>query len=697
MASAGLVRIQTNGELQAQERQEANIRQQAPLIQGLAAHLHALWEPARLAKKPIETKMLRALRQRNGQYESDKMAEIKLQGGSEVFMMLTETKCRGAESWLRDIMLDTGDLPWDIQSTPVPELNPDLEARIHEAFAKKVLTTIQQMGNTSDPMFMDALKEAAAQDTKNEIMEEAARIAANMKTKIEDQFAQGGMPEAFDDFISDLSTYPNAWVKGPVVRRLRTLKWNKTNDGYVPVVQETLAPTYKRCDPYRMYPEPGISKLDEGYLFEHHKLSRPELSELIGVPGYDDAAIRAILDELPSGGLQNWLWSAEMTKAELEQKYNIWMRKTEIADALEFWGKVPGKKLREWGMTADEVPDEAKEYDVNAWIIGSWVIKATLNYDPLGKKPYRTTSFVKRPGALWGSSIPELIEDLQQMCNSAARALNNNMGIASGPQVEVNVERLPQDEEITSMYPWKIWQTTNDPLGSGQPAIKFTQPDDRSGELMQVYTHFSKLADDQSGIPAYIYGDMDVGGAGRTASGLSMLMGSAGKGIRQVIMHIDTDVVEPLVTAQYNWNMRYVEDDSIKGDAIIVARGAVNLANKEQLNVRRVEFLQATANENDMGIIGINGRAAILREVAKGLSMPVDDIVPSNEQLEVKTKMAALQQQQQAQQPQQPQSSVQFQRDGNGQVQGAKVFPGGAPMGGQDSNTVSNQQTGRAA
>lgn len=676
MAGVGLIRIQSNAEMQAQERQEANDRQQAPLILGLAAHLHSLWEPARLAKRPIEQKMLKALRQRNGDYEPEKLAEIRQQGGSEVFMMLTETKCRAAESWLRDIMLDTGDLPWDIQPTPIPDLNPSLSAKIHEAFAKKVITTISQMGDVSDPTVMDELKEAAEQDVKDELMEEAARITSNMKKKIQDQFVEGGLPEAFNDFISDLATYPNAWVKGPIVRRQRRLKWGKTEAGYKPDIKEELIPTYKRVDPYRIYPEPGISKLSEGYLFEHHKLTRPELSDLIGVPGYDDAAIRAILEEMPSGGLQNWMWSAEMTKAELEQKHNIWMRKTAIVDALEFWGKVPGSKLLEWGMTEAEVPDPAKEYDVNAWLVGSWVIKATLNYDPLGQKPYRTTSFVKRPGSLWGATIPELIEDLQQMCNSAARALNNNMGIASGPQVEVNVERLPQDEEITSMYPWKIWQTTNDPLGSGQPAIRFTQPDDRSGQLMQVYVHFSKLADDQSGIPAYIYGDMDVGGAGRTASGLSMLMGSAGKGIRQVVMHVDTDVVEPLVTAQYNWNMRYVEDESIKGDAIIAARGAVNLANREQLNVRRVEFLQATANDIDMEIIGKNGRASIIREVAKGLSMPVDNIVPSNEQLEVKDRMASIQQARSQQAP-------------------TPTTPGGAKKGGDGSNTVTNMATGR--
>ena len=59
--------------------------------------------------------------------------------------------------------------------------------------------------------------------------------------------------------------------------------------------------------------------------------------------------------------------------------------------------------------------------------------------------------------------------------------------------------------------------------------------------------------------------------------------------------------------------------------------------------VRRVEFLQATANPIDAEIVGVKGRAAILREVARGLSMPVEDVVPSEEDLEIQDKMKQLQ------------------------------------------------------
>ena len=401
---------------------------------------------------------------------------------------------------------------------------------------------------------------------------------------------------------------------------------------------------------------------------------------MIGVPGYDEDAIRKVLE---IGNGQSWInEDVELAKDEEERKFHSFDRPTEVFDALEFWGKVSGKMLIEWGLTEEEVPDEAREYDANVWIVGNYVIKAVLNYDPLGEKPYAKTSFIKCPGAFWGKGIPEIIEDIQNVCNASARALINNMGISSGPQVEVNLERIPPNEDITQLHPWKIWQVTNDPLGSSAPAVRFTQPDDNANTLMAVYDKFSKLADDHSGIPSYVYGDLNVQGAGRTASGLSMLMGSAGKGIRQVVMHIDNEIIKPIVHRQFVYNMRYDEDESIKGDVEIMPKGAVNLAVKETVNIRRIEFLNATANQIDMEIVGKEGRAAILREVAKGLQMPVDDIIPSRRKEKYINRVAA-----------QMQAEAAKAEAAGG---GTPTQPDGSPKGGQDANTVSNRDTGGA-
>ena len=685
MAGLSFLRVVSNSDLARQEQEASDRalqeRQNQPVILGLAAHLRQCWDAARIAKNPIEQKMLRALRQRNGEYEADKLKQIRAQGGSEIYMMITEVKCRAAESWLRDILLDNGSPPWDLQATPIPELSPAQAKEVQNEFAQKVLKMIEEVGQAPTPEQMSELKEMVSQDYRFRILREAQARADRMKTKIQDQFAQGGWEQSFNDFITDLVTYPAAFVKGPIVRRQRTLGWKTTPTGQTIVEPiERLGPEYERVDPFRIYPEPGITNINDGYLFEHHKLTRTALSDLIGVPGYDEDAIRKVLE---IGNSQSWVnEDVEFQKAEEERKYYTHMRPTTEFDALEFWGKVSGKILREWGMSEDEVPDEAREYDANVWMVGNYVIKAVLNYDPLGEKPYAKTSFIKCPGAFWGKGIPEIIEDLQSVCNAAARALVNNMGISSGPQVEVNVERLPPNEDITTLVPWKIWQTINDPVGSSAPAIRFTQPDSRASELMAVYEKFSRLADDHSGIPAYVYGDLNVQGAGRTSSGLSMLMGAAGKGIRQVVMHIDTDIVKPIVMRQFVYNMRYDEDESIKGDVEVIAKGAINLAVKETVNIRRIEFLNATANPIDLEIIGKEGRATILREVAKGLQMPVEEVVPSREKSAYQGRMQA-----QA-------MAVAMQQQAQGET---PTQPDGAPKGGMEANTVQSRASGRAA
>lgn len=688
MAGLTFLRVVGNDELARQEKEASDRalqeRQNQPVILGLTGYLRQCWDVAEMAKRPIEQIMLRAMRQRNGEYEADKLQQIRGQGGSEIYMMITEVKCRAAESWLRDILLDTGSPPWDLDPTPIPDLSPAQAREVQGIFAEKVLEIVQNSGQAPSAAQMSEIKEMVSQDYRFAVLQQAQNRADKMKLKIQDQFAQGGWGTAFNDFITDLVTFPAAFVKGPIVRRQRALGWKTSPDGRTQVEPiEKLGPEYERVDPFRIYPEPGISTINEGYLFEHHRLSRTELSELIGVPGYDDDAIRKVLEV---GNGQSWISEdVELQKDEEERKYYSYMRPTTEYDALEFWGKISGKMLIEWGMTEEEVPDPAREYDANVWLVGNYAIKAVLNYDPLGEKPYAKTSFIKCPGAFWGKGIPEIIEDLQGVCNAAARALVNNMGIASGPQVEVNVERIPPNEDITQLSPWKIWQTANDPVGSTAPAIRFTQPESRASELMAVYEKFSRLADDHSGIPAYVYGDLNVQGAGRTSSGLSMLMGAAGKGIRQVVMHIDSDIVKPIVERQFVYNMRYDEDESIKGDVHVVAKGAINLAVKETVNVRRIEFLNATANPFDIEIIGRDGRAAILREVAKGLQMPVDDVVPSREKAAYDQQQAALA----------ASAVAEMQQAQPGAP--APTDASGAPKGGMEANTVMNRTSGRAA
>lgn len=112
-----------------------------------------------------------------------------------------------------------------------------------------------------------------------------------------------------------------------------------------------------------------------------------------------------------------------------------------------------------------------------------------------------------------------------------------------------------------------------------------------------------------------------------------MLLDAANKGLKAIVQNIDTNVMMPLLEVMFDHNMIYSDDDSIKGDSQVRARGVASLMQLETMRLRRNEFLQITSNPIDAQIIGTKGRASVLREIAKGLGMDINKIVPPDTQL----------------------------------------------------------------
>lgn len=673
----GLIPVASSATLEREAQKKLAFEQQAqPVVHSLAAHVKRRWESAKGAKRAVEERMLDSLRQRRGEYSERKLAEIRAQGGSEIFMNITSVKCRSASAWLRDTMLGTGaDRPWSLEATPMAELPDTVVAELRERMTRTLGPVF--LGGVDIPL--DEMRQYA-QSMKDEATEalrdEAKRRVKRMELKMEDQLVEGGFTRAMSQFIDDLTTFPTAIMKGPVVRRRKVLEWVQ---GQL-VAVDKMKLEWERVDPFMYYPASWASEVDDGPGIERHRLTRDALESLIGVDGYSEAAIRHVLTDFELGGLREWLW-VDSAKAMAEGKRPDAANTTDLIDALQLWDTVTGKILIEWGVPREQIEDEDLSYPCEIWLIGTTVIKAVLNYDKLGRKPYYATSYEKIPGAFWGNSIADLIADPQNMCNAAVRALANNMGISSGPQVMVNVSRLPQGENITQMYPWKIWQTTSSDYADSSRAIDFFQPSSNAPELMGIFEKFSSMADEYSGIPKYMSGE-HVPGAGRTSSGLSMLLNNASKGLKQVVTNIDQDTTSPLLTRLYQHNVDFSDDPDLIGDVTIVAKGAMSLVSREAAAVRRNEFLQVVLSSPlAQQIVGMPGAAELLRESAKGLDMNVDRLVPSHEKISLQAAQQTAQQAQMSQQPGQVQES-------------APLLPDGSPQGGRDSNTTSPRPNG---
>ena len=673
VSAGGFVTIKSVKALQEESRAAAQLANAQPVVQALSGYIRKKWQAAMLAKQQTsEIKMLKSVRARRGEYDPDKLAQLREQGSATIYMMLTSNKCRAASSWLKDTLVTAAeDKPWTIAPSPIPDLPPDQVQSIMQQAQQEV----QQLWAAGTPPTDQQVRERLLEMkdiAMSHLKDMADRTAERMELKMDDQLKEGNWSRAFADFLDDITTFPSAIMKGPVVRKRPKMKWVPAQGGqYALDVQDELVLEWERVDPFNIYPAADATTINDGYLIERHKLHRADLQSMIGVEGYSDGAIRAVLEEYGKGGLRDWIY-VDMNKAAAEGKSTMGVQQnpSELIDALQFWGSVQGQLLLDWGLTEKDVPDPLMDYPIEGWVVGNWVIKAVVNPDPLGRKPYFKASYEEVPGAFWGNSVADLCRDTQDICNAAARSLVNNLSIASGPQVVYNIDRLPQGENITQLYPWKVWQVTSDPLAGSAPPMQFYQPNSLAAELMAVYEKFATLADEYTGIPRYMSGDSPAGGAGRTASGMSMLMSNAGKAIKQVIANIDESVIAPVIERLYYYNMRYGDDPDLKGDINIIARGATSLVVKEQAQVRQNQFLQiALQSPIVQQVVGMEGIAELLRQSAKTLDLNPDHIVPPIEII----KQRMVQQQQMAQQ----QQMMLAQQNGQAQAGGTPPAPSG--------------------
>ena len=630
----GLLRIVSNAQLEQQEQAEAkkveDAQQQAIVEDQLASHIRARMTDMRNFRNAegISERLLSALRTYKGMYDTGKLAEIKTFGGSEVYARVTSTKCRAATALLRDVYL-TQERAWDVEPTPVPEvpdsINQDIEQLVNVE-VQRMLSAGEQVDQQMVEDRVAGLKKAATRASKKVAHDEAEKAGM----KLDDILTEGNFYEAFAEFLIDLPIFPFAVMKGPEVRRVVQTKWvNKR-----PVQESIPKMFWKRVSPFDLYWSPGAATVDQAEFIERIKVTRRELNNVKGLPGYNTEAIDSVLDMSYIDGLHQWWDTIDTARAELEDRERWARTATSLIDTAEFTGHVSGKLLLEWGMTEDQVPDPREEYFITAWLIDRYVIKAQINPATNQRAPYFITSFEQVPGALIGYGVPDLLEDVQTICNASARALVNNASIASGPQVIIN-DAVMQPGETDDLYPWKRWHVNYDPVlvTSGTKAIEFFQPKMNAPELMGIYEKWSAMGDEISAIPKYMTGDQKVGGAGRTASGLAMLMGNASKTLQNVAASIDRDIISLVLHGLFDLIM-LTEPDTFRGDELIVVKGVNHAVKREQDRMRQLEFLQLTGNPIDMAILGPEGRANILRSIAQNLGLEHERTIPDDDQIQ---------------------------------------------------------------
>jgi hypothetical protein len=632
--------------MEGQQRQAEAARQRAQqqdmqVMSDLAGYVRSLYEMFanhRTTNAGWANRLLSALRTFNGQYDNSKLAAIRQFGGSEIYPRIVAMKCRGATSLLRDVYLSP-ERAWAIG----PPADPDVPIEVAQAVMQLVMGEMLQMAQAGMPVDQAAARDRgkklflAAREAEKANAKKRAKLATE---KIEEMFVEGGLYNALAEFLVDLPLFPFACIKGPEVRIMPQVRYVQ---GKAQVTQQPRLCWY-RISPFDLYWTPGAASIEQADVIERGRITRAELNDCLDLPGYNQQAVEAVLEEYGSGGITDDWDYTDTERALFENRENPRWNRSGMLNTLRFTGHIQGKMLLDYGMDEPDILSAPlRDFKVELWLIGRWVIKCQLVPSPRQRHPYYVTSFEKVPGTPVGNGLPDILQDIEDAAAATLRALVNNMSIASGPQVVIMDDRLAPGENGEQLFPWKRWHVQSDPVSNtnAQAPITFFSPQDNSQALLAVYQSLNAMADDISAIPKYMAGQGVGGGAGRTASGLAMLMGNASKILQTVAANIDRDIFQPLLDGLFDMLMLTDTQGWLQGDENIEVKGVNVAIQKETERARQLEFAQITANPTDLEIMGIQGRASLLRSLSNNIGMDGENIIPSEEQIDARLRAEA--------------------------------------------------------
>jgi hypothetical protein len=590
--------------------------------------------------KLFRQEMINTLRRVRGEYAPDKLTAIRAFKGSEAYLRTGENKARAAESWIKDIYRGDNDLPYELQPTAIPDLPDETLQQVQMETQQQAMMFEQQIlasGMMLDPAKMQRLVNDYYQEqldlAKEDLNKEAKERCKRAALQIRDQNQEGGWNNAFKEFLYYFVRLKFGVIKGPILTKKPKTFWKAGMNGYELVTEDTLVNDVYCVSPFMIYPSKGMKNSNDGDLIELHELSKQAIGGMIGVPGYSEPEIRAVLDKYSKGEMKSkWFTVDDETQVKQVTKDKVFNNQTVPATsatmednsekiwAMEFYGTVSGKMLIEWGMT--EPLDPEMQYQVNCWKIGDHVIKAVINPDSLGRKPYHFSSWAKNPEWIVGEGLIEFAAPIEDALNAISRALINNIAIASGPMCEIDKDRVDMKLPI---YPWRQIESTSMQMRGDGPAVNYYQPNMHADALINAWMFFGKLLDEMT-VPAYAQGASQSGVTAGTATVFTQLLAAASRSIKAVVANIDDDIITPYIQMCYDYNMKFGEDVTMKGDARVVAKGVTGLQAKEQAAQRKVEFLQVTTNPVLQQILGEKNIGSILEQIARSQDLQLPDL-----------------------------------------------------------------------
>lgn len=603
----------------------------------------------------IEDRMLQDYRLYHGRYEVDVEKTLVEAKRSRLFIKYTRSKTDGWGARLSDMLFPTDDENWDIQPSQDPKLAEAIKAAppgvghnggppMDGAAGADSGTT---GGDTAAPSPQPSPLQQAA-DLAKKIMDAAKAACDMMRKEMQAQLTDCSYNITSRDVIKDACKFGTGVAKGPVLLSRVRRKWAKQpvidratgQPAIDPKTQQPAMayglqvipdprPGYEKVDIFSWFPDMSARKVAEcEFFFERHLMNKKDTRALAERPGFIPQGVAELLQNEPRTGVPTYLTEmrgvTEGSQASMEPKYHIW----------EYNGPIKLDVMRGLCMITNDHDmlgmideDPLEVYQGVMWFCDGVVLKFGIHVMDSGEPIYSAYHFARDDASVFGFGVPHLMRDSQSAMNAAWRMLMDNAGLATGPQMVINQKVVAPADGRWEITPRKIWLAKE-----GDDIQKAFQQFAVAGhmeELKLIIMLAKEFADEESQMPLVAEGESGEH-VTKTMHGMAMLMNSANVIFRDAVRNFDDDYTTPNVRRLYDWNMQFSDKEEIKGDMEVNARGSSVLMVRELQSQHLMAFLEKFANHPTLGkyVKGLQ----TLRQLAKSLTLPPEDVLATDEE-----------------------------------------------------------------
>ena len=569
--------IMIGDEIMTPEQYEAMQKQEVEKLHGMFAKMRDTWVESR-ATSSVEKRWRRNAQlywgektESTGEFENtlrNGPPARKAQDGnrSRVVINIVRPKVDQAVARMCEILFPVDDRNWGLKPTPLPEM----------------ANMVGDKSPTVDPMTGEPTGFTADEEAKA-IMEAAKEAAEAMERSIDDSLTECKYNGESRKGIEDGVRLGTMVMYGPFPARQTSKAWLPQPDGTQTLqINESIVPASMRLDPWDVFFDPSCGndhQRGRGFFFRRN-VTRKELRQLVGLPGFDTESIRDVLRQPP-----NRIRVAEgrvLRDMIREDSYEMWT----------YHGEIEPEEMEMLSTRMEGDPLKDVTFGVlvlvNDKIIGampSWVPDQTLPVDVWCWRKSDDTPF--------GYGLPDELEHQQRVVNSAWRQVMDNGRVALGGQIVMKRGMVIPQNGNYEIVPNKIW-LAKDELDDVRQAFSVFEFNSHLQELLAIAQAAMQFADAEANMPQLMGGEK--GTAPETVGGMVMLYNNANTVLRQRVKLFDDSITRPHISRYYDWKMANDPDPAIKGDFEIDARGSTALIERDIQNQALLNLANITNN-----------------------------------------------------------------------------------------------------